>query len=72
MDLGGVNVGCDEACADSARQYEGQSTALDLLVLGDELHQAVRARQAARNRGDMDRQADSRKVALDALGLRRG
>src|SRR5262249_4997334 len=70
--LGGIDVGRDEAGADPARQDEGEPAALDLLVLSDEFHQAVGAPWAAGNRGDWDRQADRRKVALDALRLRRG
>src|SRR5215813_8700145 len=41
VDLGGIDVGRDEAFADSARQDERQLASLDLFVLGDEFHQAV-------------------------------
>jgi len=68
-DLGGVDVGRDEAGADPARQDERQLPSLDLLVLRDEFHQAVGVGQAARDRGDTDRQADGGKMTLDALGF---
>src|SRR5262245_10885561 len=62
----------DEARTYSARQDEGQLAALDLLVLGNELHQAVGVGHATGDGGNMDRKADRGKMALDALGLRGG
>src|SRR5262249_14517110 len=70
-DLGSVDVGRDEARADPARQDERQLTALDLLVLGNELHQAIDAGRAAGNLRGTRRQTACGEVALDALGLRR-
>src|SRR5215471_21404608 len=70
VDLGGIDVGRDEAFADSARQDERQLASLDLFVLGNEFHQTVGAGQTTGNRGEMDRQTHRRKVTLHALGLR--
>src|SRR5258708_16660659 len=68
-DLGGIDVGRNEACADPARQNESQLAALDLLVLGNELHQTIDTGHAARNGGRTRRQAARREVARDTLRL---
>ena len=47
--LGGIDVACDKGLADAAHQDEGELAALDLLVLRDQVHQAVDARQCRRD-----------------------
>ena len=60
--LGGIDVVATKACADAARQDEGQLAALHLLVLGDQVHQVVGVRQAAGDVRQCGRQADRGKM----------
>ena len=46
-DLGGIDFVFDKRFADSAHQYEGERSASYFLVLADQIHQNVNARNAA-------------------------
>src|SRR5262245_62154325 len=65
-----IDVGRNEARADPARQDEGEPSALDLLVLGHEVEQAVDSGQGAGNLGDLGRQAGRGQVPAYAVRLR--
>src|SRR6185295_9870687 len=69
--LGGFDIARHEGLADTAHQDEGELTALDLLVLRNEIHHRIDAGPVeAGHRPHMGRQADRRKVRDGAIGFR--
>ncbi|MBW8854935.1 MAG: hypothetical protein JF604_11570, partial [Bradyrhizobium sp.] len=65
----GIDVVRDEGFSDAAGQYEGELAALHLLVLRNQVHQAVGRDIEAWHIADVCRQAGRRKVVRDAARI---
>src|SRR4051794_16191970 len=68
--LGGLDVAGDESFADAPHQDEGEPAALHFLVLRNEVHDRIELKTLAGHIVNVGGQADRRKVANRALGLR--
>jgi hypothetical protein len=66
----GFNAFCDEGLADAAGENEDERAVLDFLVGAHEIDQRRAARQAARNVGELRREANGGKMRDGAGGVR--
>src|SRR6185437_9108898 len=67
--VGRIDIAFDEGLADAAHENESERAAFHFLVLCDQTHQGIDARDAAGNLPNMGRQADRRKVRPGPRGV---